>query len=268
MTSTTASGWEIIETCEASISVILAPACSAIARRETGSMILSCRPMMAHDGMSFQAGGPDGSASPANDAGRCVAWITAASSGETSWAKLSVTVLGRRYVSTTSGGAPGIGTSLNVAVGLVTAGPRADACAGERDGRLALVRDERVDVDQALDVLGAGGGVRDDEAAVRMGHEQDGPVDRVEVVPHDRGVCLRAAQRVRERDHVMAGRVEKPDHTGPAGGVRPGAVDEDDRRSRGHLGLPVLRRVGALQRPAAVTCHSKPTVEYGESAGL
>ena len=154
-------------------------------------MILSCFPMMAQDGMSFQAGGPDGSASPANEAGRCVAWISAASSAETSWAKLSATTLGRRYVSTTSGGAPGIGTSLNMAVGLVDGRDQGRRLAGERDGRLALVRDERVDVDERLDVLGPGRGVRDDEAAVRMGHEHDGPVDRVEVVPDDGGVRAR-----------------------------------------------------------------------------
>ena len=73
MTSTTTSGWEIIETCEASTSVIVAPAFSAIARRETGSMILSCLPMIAHDGMSIPGGWTGRLGEPANAAGRWVA---------------------------------------------------------------------------------------------------------------------------------------------------------------------------------------------------
>ena len=42
-------------------------------------------------------------------------------------AKLPATTFGKRYVSTTSGGAPGIGTSLKVAVGLVSAAVSADS---------------------------------------------------------------------------------------------------------------------------------------------
>ena len=70
-------------------------------------MILSFVPMIAQAGMSFQAGGPDGSPSPASEAGRCVAAIRAASSADTSFAKLSATTFGRRYVSTPPAARPG-----------------------------------------------------------------------------------------------------------------------------------------------------------------
>jgi hypothetical protein len=46
--------------------------------------------------MAFQAGVPDGSTSAANDAGRCVAWMSACASSDRPFAKLSATTLGRR----------------------------------------------------------------------------------------------------------------------------------------------------------------------------
>src|SRR6185503_17020312 len=111
ITSTIASGWEIIDTCDAATSVIVACACSAIWRCDPGVMIRSSVPMTAHAGMSFQAGGPDGSATAISDAGRWVAVIRAACSDVRSLAKLFSTTLGRRYVSTTPSGAPGKGAS-------------------------------------------------------------------------------------------------------------------------------------------------------------
>ena len=72
------------------------PALLAIARCASGVMILSWVPTIAQAGIDFQAGGPDGSATAASDAGRCVAWMSAASSGETSLAKLSATTCGSR----------------------------------------------------------------------------------------------------------------------------------------------------------------------------
>ena len=60
MTSTTLCGCDTIDTCEASTSVMRAPAFLASARCAFGGMIRSCLPMIAHAGMSVQAGGPDG----------------------------------------------------------------------------------------------------------------------------------------------------------------------------------------------------------------
>ena len=56
MTSVTASGWEIMMTCEPSISVILAPARCAIDRTMSLPAALSAVPTAGQDGRSFQAG--------------------------------------------------------------------------------------------------------------------------------------------------------------------------------------------------------------------
>jgi hypothetical protein len=58
MTSLTASGWEIMMTCEPSISVILAPARWAMDRTTSAPAALSAAPTAARDGWSFQAGCP------------------------------------------------------------------------------------------------------------------------------------------------------------------------------------------------------------------
>ena len=148
MTSTTASGWEIIETCEASISVIFAPACSAIARRETGSMILSCR----------TDDGPRRDVLPGRRTGRL---------GEPGERRrplrrvdhrrvLGGDVLGEalRHGARQEVGVDDLGRCAGDRDQLECAGRIGDGraqggpCAGERDGGLALVRDERVDVDQ------------------------------------------------------------------------------------------------------------------------
>ena len=60
-----ASGFEIIDTWDASTSTIVAPALPAICRCEPGVMMRSWVPMTAQAGMPRQAGGPDGSPKPA-----------------------------------------------------------------------------------------------------------------------------------------------------------------------------------------------------------
>jgi hypothetical protein len=70
MTSVTASGREIITTCEASMLVIVAFARSAIIVTWSAPIALSAVATAAHDGRSFQAGWPLFSANAAAATGR------------------------------------------------------------------------------------------------------------------------------------------------------------------------------------------------------
>src|SRR4029450_5754225 len=77
-------------TCEPSISVIVAPARSAIERTRSAPAGLSAGGATVHEGRLFQAGGPDRSENPTSETGRWVAAINAAcscgrSAGDTSW---------------------------------------------------------------------------------------------------------------------------------------------------------------------------------------
>ena len=96
-------------------------------------------------------GRPEGSTTAANEAGRWVAAISPWSSADRPFAKLSATTLGRRYVSGTSGGAPGR-DELEDGRRVRARGREDRRLARERGDGLALVRDERIDVDERLDV--------------------------------------------------------------------------------------------------------------------
>jgi hypothetical protein len=101
---------------------------------------------------------------------------------------------------------------------------------------LTILRGERGDEDEADDVRGSGRGVRDHRAAVRVAHREDGPRD----LPEERGdigrIVRDAAQRVRRRRHLDAGRLQALDHGAPAGSVGERAVDENNgERGAGRL---------------------------------
>jgi Aldo/keto reductase family len=74
----TALGWEIIDTCEALILTIRAPARSAMNSWVAGRITRSTVPTSAQDGMSAQAGGPEGWPRVTVEMGRWVAARTAA----------------------------------------------------------------------------------------------------------------------------------------------------------------------------------------------
>src|SRR5262249_10889895 len=89
ITSATASGCEIITTCDESTSVIVAPARSAIDRVTSVPAALSAVPTTAHDGSFFQAAGPFGSENASSAMGRWLAAISAVASAGRSAAKAS-----------------------------------------------------------------------------------------------------------------------------------------------------------------------------------
>lgn len=90
----TAWGWLTMTTWEASTSVIVAPARSAIRRTTSLPAALSPVATTAQDGSVFQAGAPLGSTNPNAETGRWVAAMTAASSAGTSAAKASWNLTG------------------------------------------------------------------------------------------------------------------------------------------------------------------------------
>jgi hypothetical protein len=100
ITSATTSGWETITTCEASTSVIVAPARSAIERITSVPAALSAVATTAQDGVDFQAGGPAGCEKAPSAAGRCVAAMTALCSGGRSAANASWNFAGSTMNST------------------------------------------------------------------------------------------------------------------------------------------------------------------------
>src|SRR3954447_11295121 len=89
MTSTTTWGWATNRTWEPSCSVIVAPARIAIERTTSAPAALSPVDTTAQDGRVFHAGGPFFSEKPSDEAGRWVAAMTAACSGDRSAAKTS-----------------------------------------------------------------------------------------------------------------------------------------------------------------------------------
>src|SRR6202047_3732346 len=76
-------------TCDPLISTVLAPALWAIERMTSVPAALSPTATTAHDGMVFQAGGPEASLNALAATGRCVAAITADCFSGTSEAKAS-----------------------------------------------------------------------------------------------------------------------------------------------------------------------------------
>ena len=102
------------------------------------------------------------------------------------------------------------------------------------DQLLTLVGREGGHVDQADDVLAAGGGVADHRTAVGVPDGEDGTGDLVEHAGDVRAVGGDAAQRVGGGDHLDSVGLEALDDAVPAGAVGEGAVDEHDgERSSG-----------------------------------
>src|SRR3954451_22471477 len=94
ITSATACGWEMKETCEPSISVMIMPARCAMDLTTSLPAALSHVATAAQHGRELHAGGPVGSVKPKNETGRGVAAISAASSAERSAAKASWNLAG------------------------------------------------------------------------------------------------------------------------------------------------------------------------------
>jgi hypothetical protein len=99
---------------------------------------------------------------------------------------------------------------------------------------LAFLWREGGDEDEADDVLRAGGGVRDNRAAVGVADGEDRPRDLLEKRRDVGRVMSDAAERVRGRRYLHVRGQEALDHAVPARSVREGAVDEDDRERFGH----------------------------------
>ena len=93
---------------------------------------------------------------------------------------------------------------------------------------LALVGRERGDEHESDDVAEPGRRVGDHRAGVGVADGQDRPGDLLEEAGDVVSIVGDAAQRVRRRGHLDAGRLEALDDAVPAGGVGEGAVDEHD----------------------------------------
>ena len=94
---------------------------------------------------------------------------------------------------------------------------------------------ESIGVDEPDDLAGVGGDVGDHHAAVGVGGEHDGPVDRADDVRDGGGVRGEAAQRVGGGDHRMSGVEQRIDDGVPARGLGERAVDENDGGLHGKL---------------------------------
>jgi hypothetical protein len=101
--------------------------------------------------------------------------------------------------------------------------------ARQREGALAGFGREAAGVDEPDDFAGVGRDARDHRAAVGVGGENDGPVDRTDDVGDGGGVRGEAAQRVGGGDHRVSGVEQRVDDAIPARGLGEGAVDENDR---------------------------------------
>ena len=88
----------------------------------------------------------------------------------------------------------------------------------------------RIDVDQRLDIGEPGRGVGDDGSSVGVPHQYNWAGDGLEVVGDVFRIGRQVLQRVRDGPRVVAGCLQGRDFTAPAGGIRPGAVDQDHRR--------------------------------------
>jgi len=89
ITSATASGRETMMTFEPSVSMVVAPACSAVERITSVPAALSRDATTAQDGEDFHAGGPDDSVNADSAIGRWVAAMIAVCSGGRSAATAS-----------------------------------------------------------------------------------------------------------------------------------------------------------------------------------
>jgi hypothetical protein len=227
MSAVAASGCDTIDAWDAAISVMRAPARSAMNRCVAGGIALSSVPRRYHEGSERHAGGPDGVPSAAPLGGRWAAAITRRGVG--------VDVAGE-------GGREGVLVDVEVdALGAVRLGERRGAQRvgeqaarvelGELGDALALVGHPPVEVDECLGPLVAHRGVRDDGAAVGWPTNTSGPSMPRSVSATYAASVAQAAQRVRDPEAAVALTLQRPDHAVEAGRVRPRAVDEDDRRS-------------------------------------
>lgn len=104
---------------------------------------------------------------------------------------------------------------------------------GQFTHRLTLRGDEAGDVDQGPDVGVRGGGVGDHRAAVGVADQHQGAVDRGQVAGDVGRVAGEAPQGVGDGAYRIAVLAQPLYHRGPAGGIRPRSMDEDDGRLRG-----------------------------------
>ena len=105
--ATAASGCETIDTCDASSSLTVDPARSAMRRSTATGMTRSSVPMTAQLGIVFHAGAPDGVTFATSDAGRWLATIVQRSASGRSCANDACTTSGFRKTSAAPSGAPG-----------------------------------------------------------------------------------------------------------------------------------------------------------------
>ena len=188
--------------------------------------------MTAQLGIDVQAAVSVGAMFAPSAIGRWLATISHRSASGRSWAKESCTVDGLRNASASPSGAPGVAGDVEHGRRVGHVERRARSAEDLEDG-LADVGDERVDVDERLDVAAAGAGVRDHDAAVRVADEDDGAGGALGEERRDvRGVAGHAVQQVRRGQHGEALGLQLGGHGVPARAVGPGSVDEDDRRLR------------------------------------
>ena len=101
---------------------------------------------------------------------------------------------------------------------------------GQLGGALARFEVEAGDVDERLDVRGAGGSLAHHRAAIGVAGDDHGPREAVDDAAQVGGIVLQAPQRVRHRHDPAAALVEVGDDAVPAGRLGKGAVHEQDRR--------------------------------------
>ena len=73
-----ASGWDIIDTCEALTEAVVEPARAAMNCWVFGGMAWSSVATSYHEGTCFQAGSPEASVNAATEKGRwvaCISWV-------------------------------------------------------------------------------------------------------------------------------------------------------------------------------------------------
>ena len=228
MASMVTSGWETIETCDATTSEIVAPARSAMRCCVAGGMTRSSVPITAQLGKRFPRGGfGGGDVRPERDGSLAGGDQPAVRFGE---------ILGERLVDggrfqerlDVTFGCAGVAGKVEDSGG-VGDGERGTRIAENGEDALADVGDEGVDVDERLDIAAACTGVGDHDATIGVADE------------HDRSRCALREERceicaVRGNPTQQVGRgqdgealtLELDGDRVPARTVRPGTVDEYD----------------------------------------
>jgi hypothetical protein len=185
----TAAGWEIMTTCELSISVMSAWARLAMDSTMSVPAAVSDMPTAAQVGRFFHAGGPDGSANVGGDGAlgqaEDVGLQLGRVGGEDSTELRGINdQLGRAAV------LPGRVLALHNRGGEDAVLRTADQLAEF----LALVRGEGRDVDQAHDIVGADAGVGDDRSAVGVPDRERRAGGLVDDAGHVGGVRAETSQ--------------------------------------------------------------------------